>query len=273
MGRRVIILAIMALLIGTVTLIGCGGGGGEAVGTLQFYANGEDFVREGFVSKDGWSINFDHVYVHLADVAAYQTDPPYDPHDSAIISGDVEVSLPSTYTVDLAEGEEDADPTLVGEVQNVSVGHYNAVSWQMEKAPSDPAAGHSLVIVGTAEKGGESIEFTISVEEEYGYCCGEYVGDERKGIVQDGGTADVEMTFHFDHIFGDFDVPPDDHVNAGAIGFEPFAELADNGQVSEDLASLEAKLSADDYQTLVDTLPTLGHVGEGHCYCDKQPQS
>lgn len=273
MGRRVIILAIMALLIGTVTLIGCGGGGGEAVGTLQFHANGEDFVREGFVSKDGWSINFDHVYVHLEDINACQTDPPYDPHVTAIIDSDVEVGLPGAYTVDLAEGGEDADPILVGEVQNVAVGHYNAVSWQMEQASSGPAASYSLVIIGTAEKDGESIDFTISVEEEYRYSCGEYVGDERKGIVEDGDTADVEMTFHFDHIFGDFDVPPDDHVNTGAIGFEPFAPLADNGQLSENLASLEAKLSAEDYQTLVRTLATLGHVGEGHCYCDKQPQS
>ncbi len=272
MGRRVIILAIMAVLIGTVTLIGCGGDG-EATGTLQFHANGEDFVREGFVSKDGWSIDFDHVYVHLEDITAYQTDPPYDPHVTAIIDSDVEVGLPGAYTVDLAEGGEDADPILVGEVQNVAVGHYNAVSWQMEQASSGPAASYSLVIIGTAEKDGESIDFTISIEEEYRYCCGEYVGDERKGIVQDGDTADVELTFHFDHIFGDFDVPLDDHINVGATGFDPFAELAEDGKVNEDLASLQGKLSAEDYQTLVRTLATLGHVGEGHCYCDKQPQS
>jgi hypothetical protein len=176
-------------------------------------------------------------------------------------------------SVDLAEGDEDADPIFVGEIKDVAVGHYNAVSWQMKKAPSGPAQGHSLAILGTAENDGQSIDFTISIEEEYAYSCGEYVGDERKGIVEDAGTADVEMTFHFDHIFGDYDVPQDDHVNTGAIGFDPLAALAENGEVSEDMAGLEAKLSPQDYQTLVDTLPTLGHVGEGHCYCDKQPQS
>ena len=267
MRKVVLILAIVLLMAATVALAGCGGGG-EAAGTLQFRANGEDFVRQGFVSKDGWSISFDHVYVHIADITAYQTDPPYDPHVTTIIDSDVEVSLPSAYTVDLAEGGEDADPILVGEVQNVAVGHYNAVSWQMEQASSGPAAGYSLVIIGTAEKDGESIDFTISVEEEYGYRCGEYVGDERKGIVEDGDTADVEMTFHFDHIFGDFDIPSDDHVNIGATGFDPFTALAEDGKVDEDLASLQGKLSAEDYQILVDTLPTLGHVGEGHCYCE-----
>ena len=266
MRKAVLILAMTLLLAATIALAGCGGG--AAGGTLQFHANGEDFVREGFVSKDSWSINFDHVYVHLADITAYQTDPPYDPHVTAIIDSDVEVALPGAYIVDLAEGGEVADPILVGEVQNVAVGHYNAVSWQMEQASSGPAAGYSLVIIGTAEKDGESIDFTISVEEEYGYRCGEYVGDERKGIVEDGDTADVEMTFHFDHIFGDFDIPSDDHVNIGATGFDPFTALAEDGKVDEDLASLQGKLSAEDYQILVDTLPTLGHVGEGHCYCE-----
>lgn len=271
MKKGVLVLTISLLLAATIALISCGGG--VAGGTLQFHANGEDFVREGFVSKDGWSITFDNVYVHLADITAYQTDPPYDPHVTTIIDSDVEVSLPGACTVDLAEGDEDADPILVGEVQNVAVGHYNAISWQMEQASSGPAAGYSLVIIGTAEKDGESIDFTIGVEEEYRYCCGEYVGDERKGIVEDGGTADVEMTFHFDHIFGDFDAPPDDHVNVGAIGFDPFADIAEEGKLDEYLDSLQGKLSVEDYQTLVGTLPTLGHVGEGHCYCDKQPQS
>ncbi|MDY6917927.1 MAG: DUF4382 domain-containing protein [Chloroflexota bacterium] len=271
MVRTTTVAVIVTLLLVAVALISCGGT--AAAGTLQFLANGEDFVREGFVSKDGWSITFDHVYVHLAEVTAYQTDPPYDPHTSATIEGDVEASLPSAYTVDLAEGDESADPILVGEVENAAVGLYNAVSWKMTKASSGPAEGYALVVVGTAEKDGHTIDFTISIEEEYTYCCGEYVGDERKGIVEGGDTADVEMTFHFDHVFGDFDAPADDHVNTGATGFDPFAALADNGVVDEDLASLEAKLSLQDYQTLVNTLPTLGHVGEGHCYCDKQPES
>ncbi len=28
----------------------------EGTGTLEIVANGEDFVRQGFVSKDGWAI-------------------------------------------------------------------------------------------------------------------------------------------------------------------------------------------------------------------------
>ena len=247
MGKRMFALFITLLFVASIALAGCAGGGGAA-GTLQFHANGEDFVRQGFVSKDGWSINFDHVYITLADIAAYQTDPPYDPHSGSNIEGKVEVSLDKVYTVDLAEGSADAPPVLVGEVENAPAGHYNAISCKMVKASLGPANSYSLVMIGTAEKNGQTVDFTINVKEECGYSCGEYVGDERKGILEKGGTADLEMTFHFDHIFGDAETPLDDALNLGALGFEPFAE---GGEVDLNMPELH-----------------LGHVGEGHCHCE-----
>ena len=252
--RKLMLIAVIAvLLVASIVLAGCGGneGGSKATGTLQFYANGEDFVRQGFVSKDGWSINFDHVYITLSDVTAYQTDPPYDPHSGSAIKGKVKVGLDEVYTVDLAEGGDDAPPILVGELKNAPAGHYNAISWKMAKASSGPSAGYSLVMIGTAMKNGQSIDFNINIEEECDYDCGEFVGDERKGIVQQGGTADVEMTFHFDHIFGDADTPMDDELNLDALGFAPFADTAAGKKVDLNMAELH-----------------LGHVGEGHCLCE-----
>ena len=248
MKKRMLALAITGLFVATTLLAGCTGGG--ETGTLQFYANGEDFVRQGFVSKDGWSISFDHVYITLADITAYQTDPPYDPHTAGSINGKVTVGLNEVYTVDLAEGGEDAPPLIVGEVQNAPAGHYNAVSWNMVKATSGPAAGHALVMVGTAEKDGQTVAFTINIDAECSYDCGEYVGDERKGILSDEGTADLEMTFHFDHIFGDFELPADDELNQGALGFEYFIDYADGTVADIDMGEMH-----------------LGHVGEGHCHC------
>jgi hypothetical protein len=263
MRKRILILAITVLFVISIMLVSCGGG---TVGTLQFHANGEDFVRQGFVSKDGWSISFAHVYITLTDVTACQTDPPYDPHSGVNMECDVKVSLPNTYTMDLAEGDENSPPILVGEVPNAAVGHYNAISWKMVKATSGTAAGYSLVIVGTAEKDAQSIDFSIKVDEEYEYSCGEYVGDERKGIVEEGGTADVEMTFHFDHVFGDAETPMDDDLNVSAVGFETFAGIAEGGKLDVNMSDLQSRLSSEDYQMLVDILPTLGHVGEGHCH-------
>ncbi len=265
MRKSLFVLAILALLTATV-LAGCGLPANK--GTLQFHANGEDFVRQGFVSKDGWAITFDNVYITLADVTAYQSDPPYDPHAGSDVQAKVKVGLAGTHTVDLAEGGEDAPPILVGEVQDAAAGQYNAISWKMARATSGPASGYCLVVVGTAEKEGQTVNFTLRVEPEYTYTCGEYVGDERKGILQEDGMADLEMTFHFDHIFGDAETPLDDELNVGAPGFEPFAGVAEGGTLDIDMAGLQAKLSAEDYQMLVDILPTLGHVGEGHCHCE-----
>ena len=148
MKKKVMFVAI-PLLVLVMVLAGCAGGG---KGTLEIYANGEDFVRQGFVSKDGWSIQFDHVYITLANIAAYQTDPPYDSETGEAIVSKVSVGLDRVYTIDLAEGDADADPILVDTVSGVTAGHYNAISWKMAKAESGPAAGYSLVMIGTAEK-------------------------------------------------------------------------------------------------------------------------
>ena len=38
--------------------------------------------------------------------------------------------------------------------------------------------------------------------------------------------------------------------------------------VNADDGGAHADVDAADYQMLVDILPTLGHVGEGHCHCE-----
>jgi hypothetical protein len=265
-GSRVGVFVLATLVVGVLTSCGA-----QETGTLQFHANGEDFVRQGFGSKDGWAITFDHVFMNLTDVAGYQTDPPYDPHAGGEVEAQVRADLEGTHTVDLAEGGEDAPPILVGQVAGVPIGHYNANAWKMVRATAGPASGYSLVLVGTAEKDGQRVDFTIEVEDEYVYSCGEYVGDVRKGILEKGGTADLEMTFHFDHIFGDAGTPMDDGLNVSAPGFEPFAAIVNGaGTLQIDMSGLEESLSPADYQLLVNILPTLGHVGEGHCHSEMQ---
>ena len=148
--KKKLFVPVITLSILAIILSGCAGGG--ATGKLQFHANGEDFVRQGFVSKDGWSITFDHVYITLSDITAYQTEPSYDSSLGSDIKAKSTVALDGAYTIDLAEGGEDAPPLLVAEVSDVPVGHYNAIAWKMAKATSGPSAGHSLVIIGTAER-------------------------------------------------------------------------------------------------------------------------
>ncbi len=284
MNKRFVLVTVLALT-SAVAIHGCAGDqaprtdsepaaptspattttNGET-GTLAIRANGEDFVRQGFTSKDGWQIEFDHLYVNLDQVTAYQTDPPFDPEADQPIQPNVktEANLDGVKTIDLAKGDENAEPIVIGEMQ-APAGRYNALSWQMVKAPDGPAAGYPLLLQGTAAKDGQTVNFTLKVDAELGFTCGDFVGDERKGIVQAGQTADLEATFHFDHLFGDADTAADDALNTGALGFAPLAAIAQNGQLDADLATLKAQLSQEDYSKLVEVLPSLGHVGEGHC--------
>lgn len=234
-------------------------------GTLTIHANGEDFVRQGFVTKDGWQISFDHVYVTLGAITAYQSDPPYDPQDpSAELKAVEQVSLDQPMTVDLAAGDETADLVKVSEI-TAPAGRYNALSWQLVSAPAGPAAGYPLVLQGTATKDGQTLPFTLKLSQELAFTCGDFVGEERKGILAADGTADLEATFHFDHLFGDGSAPADDEINTGALGFDPIAALAQNGEVVADGEALKADMEPAAYQKMQEILPSLGHVGEGHC--------
>jgi len=267
MMRKSGIASIIALVLSLLALcsMGCGG----AVGTLQFVANGEDFVREGFESKDGWDISFDHIYVTLSEVKGYQTDPAYDSHeDGATVDAEVTTILSGVKTVDLAAGGADADPILAGQLTDAKVGQYNAISWKMIKSTSGDSSGYSLVAIGTATKDTDTVNFTIKVETEYAYYGGEFIGDVRKGVLSEGETAELEMTFHFDHIFGDAETALDDELNTLAPGFQPFADLATGGTLNVTMAQIQAGMDSAAYDKLLDMLPTLGHVGEGHCHCD-----
>lgn len=233
----------------------------EGSGTLAVYANGEEYAWEGMTSKDGWTLSFDNLYVHLSNVTAYQTNPPYEA-DSPNIDASKSLLLVDSKTVDLTEGE---GPVLLGETE-ADAGHYNALSWALSPAPDGPAEGHVMVLTGTAEQDGERLNFSIALNQPLAFACGEFIGDERKGILDDAGTADLEATIHLDHLFGTGDAPADSELNDGALGFEPIAALADNGTVEVTSDDLIDQLSPENQQKLVEILPNLGHVGEGHCF-------
>ena len=234
-------------------------------GTLVLVANGEDFIRQGFISKDGWQIDFDHAYVTLSQVKAHSTEPAFDPSGATPLEPKQTVALiDQAKTIDLAEGEEDAKPIMVTQT-DAPIGAYNALSWQVVPAQAGSAQGNSIVLAGTASKNEQKIDFVIGFEQELDYTCGEYVGEDRKGIVQAGNMAQVETTFHFDHIFGDNSLPTEDALNQESIGFEPLASLAQNGQLKVNQTDLEQKLDPESYTKLQQALSGLGHVGEGHC--------
>ena len=122
-----------------------------------------------------------------------------------------------------------------------------------------------MQLVGQASKDGKTIDFNLGFNQPTEYVCGEFVGDLRQGFVEADSPGTVEMTFHFDHIFGDADAPPDDALNQDALGFQPLASLANNGQIQLNDGELANQLAPQDYQQLEKAIAGLGHVGEGHC--------
>lgn len=251
----------------TLVVSGCGetptpSSGTSDTGELTLIANGEDFMYDGLTSKEGWEIKFDQVNVILNDVTAYQSDPPYNPEaDTAIkVVGETVdlVTEPSPVTLTEATAEE---MVKVTQKEDAPTGAYNAIAWKLSNMGEQPA----IFLQGTARKGDETVEFELSLAHEVAYLCGEYVGDERKGILTAAGSAEVEMTFHWDHIFGSGEQEPDDPINTDSLGFDPLAALAEGGRLVATLEDLETRLSAADYAILIKALDNLGHVGEGHC--------
>jgi hypothetical protein len=267
--------AISAATLLLMAISACGNGGDENTGTsrepgtelpgmLTFYANGEDFIREGFVTKDGWKLTFRHLYVTLDNVKAYQTDPPFDPHEDTRIISIETVELQGPITVDLAFSD---GPVSLGDLTSVPAGHYNAISWDLIPAVSGPSEGYSIFIDGQAEKGRDSFNVYIGIEQGFRYMGGEFIGEQRKGFIEAGGSADLEITFHFDHIFGDASLPADDPLNVAAAGFEPFASMMGEGTIEADLSMMKVLLGEEFHNDLLHLLATLGHTGEGHCTC------
>ncbi len=238
-------------------------------GTLALVANGEDFVRQGFTSKDGWKINFDNVYINISDAIAYSTPSSFEPQkgdNKNSINYEEKINfLDEAKTTDLAKGDGSAEPVLVNEV-GAAEGFYNALSWNINTADADSEiAGKTMVLIGKAVKDGETVNFNLGFNNPTEYICGEFIGDERQGIVAADTPGQVEATFHFDHIFGDGNTPQEDALNQDALGFQPIAELASNGTVDLDDTDLASQLSAQNYQKLTEAIAGLGHVGEGHC--------
>jgi hypothetical protein len=230
-------------------------------GSIEFTANGEEFVRYGFIDKNGWAISFHKLYINLVDPEAYH---PAVAGTSAVLKG--------AYWVDLAADKATtnmpvADSVKVGIMEKVPAGNYQSLKFKIRRCTRGEFQGSSLVMIGKAQKEREQFDFSIKLDEEMDFDGREgFVGDVVKGLLKAGGSTSVEMTFHFDHIFGDKGADVGDHVNTASVGFDYFKQFAHNGRV--DLSQTDLKRLDKDqtgYRTLIKAIWTLGHLGEGHC--------
>ncbi|MCC6157686.1 MAG: hypothetical protein IT350_06500 [Deltaproteobacteria bacterium] len=243
-------------------------------GTLEFYANGEEFIRDGFVTKDGWTIGFDHFYVNyvgLTGIQVAETDSALTvpakhaghPHND-IPEGSAHLAATGAFWMDLAAGD---DRSLITSVDDAPAGNYNYANFEVIRTDEGEYAGRSIVMIGNASKDADTVPFTIRLDEQMVFsACHQEVDDEFAGVVENEGMGSVEITFHSDHIFGDESTLGEEgSVNEGALGFGPIAALAEDGALDLTQSDLAAGLSGDDYLVFIDALRTTGHSGEGHC--------
>lgn len=239
----------MILLTTTfILLFSCGSG----KGTLAFTANGEEFIAEGFTSKEGWDLSFEKVLVNLTGVEAYHPE-----------ISDLSVTIDEDYLVDLKDSFGPEPSVSVTSVKKVPAGNYQSLRFSLKQMSSGPHKGYSVVLSGTARKEGETLPFLIKISEELTFDGREgYVGDTIKGLVEPGQASSVEMTFHFDHIFGDASSGPEEHVNSHSPGFDLFLDYKKEGRIE---VTQEEMKSHESYTLLMGAIESLGHLGEGHC--------
>ena len=227
-------------------------GSGET-GTLTIVANGESFAQEGLLSKDQWQLNFDHVFVTLEDVAASETSFIKTPNQQPPIL------IAEAKTVDLATSDSSV-ATL-----EVPAKHYRGLQWKLVPSSEGDSKGNALLLQGQANKADQTIQFSIGFDSDILFACGDYVGETRKGVVSANDTAELEATFHLDHLFGNGDAPAEDSINQKSLGFNAFASLATNGSLDISMDDLKSQLPPQEFGQLTQQLIGLGHVGEGHC--------
>ena len=223
-------------------------------GNLVLVANGEDFVRQGFLAKDGWQIEFDRLEVSVSEVIAYEMDSdPKANFEKNLKSQPQVLIVAQAKTIDLAAGDDNAQPIVVSNTEAPEA-FYNALSWKMQPTEDGLLPDQTIVLQGKAVKAQRNVNFILGFRVPLTYFCGEFVGEERKGMLQSGKSAEVEMTFHFDHIFGDGALASEDSINQTALGFQPLADVAQGDNLKLDWQGLQENLSPEDYALLKDAI-------------------
>ncbi len=272
-GRFLKALLFVAVTIAVIAFAACGWDEEDYEGSffdpgrgdLMFLADGEEFIRDGFVSVDDWHIEFDHVYVYLTDIYAEQTSgissaKPRAPASSKPSpAGDMDrsyhaghgstdttdggtsfrVPLKGSYFVDL---HDQAGPTTLGIVTGVVAGNYDSVDFTVTPAAdstaqlkggaaqaaldSAVAGGYSMVWEGVAtDLAPTSVTYYFRLELDEELPYVDCGPNDPAGFVSNGGIGEAHLTFHSDHIFGDAADDWGEGVNTVALGFGPIADL------------------------------------------------
>lgn len=268
-------------LCGLLALAGCGGG----EGTVEFTTWGEEYIEDQIPAAtfaDGWSVHYSKFLVVLGNIRIVDD------------AGEVGAEQKKTKLVNhVAKGVK-----TVASFPNLEAKAWAKVSYQITPADGSTelgdgatqadldmmkSAGYAVYVEGEATKGAEkkTYKWGFKVATEYTDCKGDKDGKETFGVlVTNGGTDDVELTIHGDHLYYDDLQAANAKVRFTAIAA---ADANSDGEITlEELAAVKltsidpangsygtgAAGDVNDLRAFVTDLSrTVGHFrGEGECF-------
>jgi hypothetical protein len=274
--------------LATLVCAGCGDDGAAdgssgGNGTVSFNTWGEEYIEDQIpadVFADGWSVTYDAFLVNIAGITI------------ADDSGAVAAEQSGTTIFDHTQPGVKPIVTFA----DLEAKNWTKVSYRIQPATADStvglanqeqkmamvAANGAVMVEGRATKDTvtKTFAWVFTQITHYDDCKGDVAGKETAGVlVTNGGTDDVQLTIHGDHLFYDDLTSPEAKVRFQHIAD---ADADDSGDVTlEELAAVKltqlppsagpfgtgSSSSVDDLKAFVTALSgTVGHYrGEGEC--------
>jgi hypothetical protein len=259
-------------------LVGCGGG----KGSVDFNTWGEDYIEARIPAEefeDGWSVTYEKFLVNIGAVHIADSDGVEgDSMDGTIIFDHTKKGVKPVVRFDDLEARPYSHVSYEIPVATSAAVLDSSATEADKKLLVDAKA--SVHVEGTAEKGGMTKTFTWSFAATtlLDDCKGEKDGKETEGaLVTNGGTDEIQLTIHGDHLFYDDLQSPN-----AKLRFDPIAGADDgDGDVTlDELAKVKlvditvgtygtgSASSVNDLGAFVIALSrTVGHFrGEGECF-------
>ncbi|MEZ4302537.1 MAG: hypothetical protein R3B70_46845 [Polyangiaceae bacterium] len=270
---------LFALAAAALSLSACDGG----TGSIAFHTWGEDYIEDEIPAsdfEDGWQVTYDTFLVNIGHVRVAASDGTLGAEmtGTLLFNHAVPGQKPVITFDDLPAGPWEKvsyEVPAVTETTTLADGVTEA-----EKATM-LAQGTSMRVVGTATKAGveKTFDWSFLRSTLYDDCQGDRDGKLVQGaLVTNGGTDQIQLTIHGDHLFYD-DLQSENAV----LRFDPIAAAdtdADGAVTLEELSQIKLfTLDAgpygtgsadgiDDLAAFVTALSqTVGHFrGEGECF-------
>lgn len=277
-------VGLFCAAIGALAISGCGGDD-AGQGNVEFTTWGEEYIEQqipGADFEDGWTIHYSKFLVVIGGI------------EIADDAGEVGAEMKGTMLFNHVS----AGVKSVTKFEGLEAKAWTKVSYEIRPAADDTELGdgataddlammkaekYSVYVEADATKGGvkKTYKWGYGVPTAYTDCKGEKDGKETFGvIVTNGGTDEVELTIHGDHLYYDDLQAPNAKRRYNAIAA---ADADMDGVVTEDeltavkLVDIDAENgaygtgAADDVNDLgafVRALSrTVGHFrGEGECF-------